>query len=146
MNKTNSKFFRLDILSIMVILYALLSIIRSLGLLYLSFTDSYFHNFDFEANGFLEKKDIYDRYYYFIPYILGLLIFLSCKKLFSINWGRYLLIGLFVILFFWLVDARFIRPLFAFFENTRINTFILITVFLILGIVFFKISRKGKKN
>lgn len=144
MDKTNFKFFVIKIISIFFIFYSMLSIIRSIGLLYLTFSDSYFYNFDFEldTNDFGEKMNIYFRYYYYIPYVLGTIIYLFCKKLFKINWGKYIIIGLFVILLFRLIDASFVRPLFGFFENTRINVFILLSTFLIIGIGFYILNKR----
>lgn len=144
MNKTNLKLSIINFVSVFFIFYSLLSVIRSLGLLYLTYSDTYFYNFDFEldTNDFYEKMNIYFRYYYYIPYILGTIIFLFCKKIFKINWVNYILVGLSVILLFRFIDAEFIRPLFAFYENTRINTFILLSVFLITGILFYILSKR----
>lgn len=147
MNKTNFKLF-INIVSIFFIFYSLLSVIRSIGLLYLTFSDTYFHNFDFDVEKFSEKINIYYRYFHYTPYALGAIFFMLFKKMFNINWGKYILIGLFGILLFRFIDAEFVRPFFAFFQNTRINTFIILFTFLIIGISFF-ITRdrvKGNQN
>ena len=129
-----------------LIIYCVLAIIRSSGLLYIAYTDDYFYNFDFDMKHYIQKSVAFNNAYYYFPYILGFFLSFFLKKLLKLNWSTFifsLIIGLFLFRF---LDSGLIRPLFGFFDNPRMNILIHLLIFLILGLLFARFIIKNRSK
>ncbi len=143
--ETNNKLKRgilVKVILTFLIIYCLLSVIRSLNLIYLAYSDDYFYNFDFKKEMYIQKSKVFINSYYFTPYILGSLISIVFKRKFQLSWVIFLLTKIICMLVFILVDSKFIRPLFVFFENPRENIFVHLLVFTLLGTIILYIFKK----
>jgi hypothetical protein len=130
---------------IIIIIYSFLSIFRSLGLLYLSFSDSYFQNFNFnlESDLFIEKFRKYQKFYFYYPYVIGIVTIPFLKKWYTnTRWYIYIIYCILAIVIFRLIDASVLRPLFAIFINTRVNIIIQLILFLTIAICGIFYNRK----
>ncbi len=130
----NLKIKVLSIVLIIIITYSILSVLRSAGLLYLMYSDDYFYNFNLDLDQYSEKVYIYIRFYYYVPYLIGLVGFILARRFFITPILYYILASLSGIIMFWLIDARYIRSLFALFGNTRTNNIIILLTFILLGV------------
>lgn len=132
MNK--QKILQVLLMSLMV--FIILSITRSICLLYLAYTDGYFYNFDFNMKQIMQKNGIFNNMYYLYTYIIGLIFCIGLSKVLKVKWINFvisLLIGLLLLLLlFRLIESSIIRPLFAFFANPRTNLIIHIACFVSL--------------
>lgn len=132
----------LQIILVSLIIYCLLSITRSLSLLYIAYTDDYFYNFDFETKHYLQKSVVFNNAYYFFTYIAGFFLSFFLKNILKINWLFFVFSLLSGFVFFRLVESNYIRPVFSFFENPRANIVFHLLTFLILGLVLIRFFYK----
>ena len=118
--------------------YCIFTMARSLGMLFLAYTDEYFHNFDYDMDFFMEKNYIYVRAYDFFPYIIGILLPFVIKWFLPLKLNWWILLGSVILSFcvFMFFDAGFIRNVFYIFENPRINLIFHFSIFLTLFITF----------
>ncbi|MDI1256713.1 MAG: hypothetical protein PSV16_11490 [Flavobacterium sp.] len=127
-----------QIILLTLIIYCILSILRSSGLLYLAYTDTYFYNFDFNPKLLMQKYPIYNNTYYVFPYLMGVIIAIGLRWIINTNWLSLLLSICAAFILFRFIDSNFIRPIFVVFENSRENILVhLFTFFVILGILIF---------
>ena len=131
MNKNKT----LQVILVVLIIYCIYSIFRSLGILYIAYTDDYFYNLDFKIQSYREKNHIFNNAYYYFTYIAGLFTTISMKKILNLNWIPFLITIFSGLILFRLIDSGFIRPAFGFFMNTRMNVFINLMTFLALFII-----------
>jgi hypothetical protein len=122
----------LPFLFALAILYCVFTILRSIGILYIVYTDDYFYHLDFKLASFREKQYIFLNAYYFFPYIVGVLISLSMKKMFNLKWAYFLFAIIGVLVLFRQIDSYCIRPLFGIFQNPKMNVVSHLLVFLML--------------
>jgi len=135
----------INIVLFIVLIYSILSLIRSFGLIILAYSDDYFFNFDFEKTGFIEKRFIYYRIYYYLPYILGLFFSLVFKFIFKIKWGLFTILMLLSFILFRIMDEDIIRPLFVIFENPRMILFFNFIIFSFMVLLtIFLLKKKGR--
>ena len=140
--KINFKEFVLFIL----IIYSVFSIIRSLGLLFLAFTDKYFYNFDFGLEYLPTKIRVFDNVTHWFTYGVGIVVSFFILKLMKIKIYPSLVYLLISLSTFVLCDLRYIRSIFLFAENPRYNLLINILFFGILFLVSYKLYYKLKKK
>ena len=131
-----------NILLIILITYCVLSVVRSFGLLFLAYSDNYFYNFDFGNEQFSEKRFIYDKVYFLVTYILGLIVSVSIKRFFNIDWLFYIIcmtlgLGVFV-----LFDAYYVRPIFTLFDNVKTNIWLQVFVFITIASITIVLKNK----
>ena len=129
-------------LSILAILYCVFAIMRSIGILYIVCTDDYFYNLDYKLESFREKQYIFLNAYYYFPYIAGVLIGLSMKKVFNLNWVSLLFAVTGGLILFRLIDSNCIRPLFGIFKNPKMNVVAHLLMFVMLFIVLLVIYKR----
>lgn len=147
MNKNNIKTKTVTKITLLVIIvYCILSLIRSTGLLYLAYTDDYFYNFNFELDQYMVKRFDYYRVYYTITYIIGLIVPFFLKKIFHLNWYFHILSIIIGLAIFILIDSEYIRPLFGFFKNGRANIIIHLLTFIVIGFSLLFFYRKTLKK
>ncbi|MEK6153145.1 hypothetical protein WIW50_07795 [Flavobacteriaceae bacterium 3-367] len=125
-------------LFVIVLVYLTLSVIRSLAILLLFYIDSSFIEFDFAKDQLLEKNNIFNNYYFYAPYLIGIGAIIFINLYFKFNWGFYLVAAILGIIVFRFVDADIVRPIFGIFENTVINVSLSLMVFLSLAYVALK--------
>ncbi|WP_430968334.1 hypothetical protein [Spongiimicrobium sp. 2-473A-2-J] len=131
-------------LFVMVLVYLTLAIIRSLAILLLFYVDSSFIEFDFAKDQLLEKNNIFNNYYFYAPYLIGIGAIIFINLYFKFNGGFYLVAAILGIVVFRFLDADIVRPVFGIFENTVINVVLSLIVFLSLAYVALKTySTKG---
>ena len=118
-----------------LIIYCLLSIIRSSGLLYIAYTDDYFYNFDFNIKFYQQKSCVFNYAYYYCPYIIGFFISFFFKQILKLNWKTSIMSLIFGFVLFRLIDSKLIRPIFDFFENPRMNIIFHLLTFLFLELL-----------
>lgn len=123
----------IEVFLMALVIYSTLSILRSLALLYLAYTDYYFYNFDFAKELYIKKSVAFNNAYYFFTYLAGLIFSLFLNRLIKSNWLYFLLSLIFGFILFRLIDSEFIRPLFSFFKNPRMNIILHTIIFLIFG-------------
>lgn len=116
----------------LIIIYCILTILRSVGLLYLIYTDDYYYNYKFEIDSYLQKRDLYFHLYYTYTYILGLIFTLAALFFFRLKWYWILIYTILGIVLFRLIDFSLIRPMFAFFGDWKVNVWIHLLTFLLL--------------
>jgi len=138
--------FLIQSLVFLIIIYCILTIIRSAGLLYLIYTDDYYYNYKFEIDSYLQKRDLFFHLYYIYTYILGLIFTLAMLIYFRLKWYLILIYTIFGIVLFRLIDFSLIRPLFAFFEDWKVNVWIHIITFLLLILFFLRIIFQIRKQ
>ncbi len=128
----------IKVICIILTVYCILSVIRSLGLFYLVFKDEHFFEFNAEPNIFHSRRFLFNKAYYYIPYIIGLAAPFLTVKWYKTRWFWQVigfLAGFFV---FWSVDATYVRPFFSFFYNIKINiAIVLLTALGTINILFF---------
>ena len=127
--------------------YCIFSMARSLGMLFLAYTDPYFYNFDFDMNIFIEKNYTFVKAYDLFPFVIGIFLPLLIKWSFPLKLNWLILIGsiIFGYFIFRFFDAFHIRSLFFIFDNPRGNLIFHFSIFLTLVItltLFFKSSNE----
>lgn len=134
----------LNILLVIIMIYCLFSIVRSIGLLFLTYNDKHFFDADFNRERLMHRTMMFLHVYHYMTYIvgLGISIFMITTRLFKMKWFYNVLNISLGLILFWLIDARYIRPLFAFFEDIRINIWIILFTFLIIGTAIFFFYKK----
>ncbi len=126
----------IKVVCVIVLTYSILSVVRSLGMLYLAYTDPYFYNLDFKIEGYIEKRFVYFRFYYTVSYITGIILSFLLKIFYKLNWGFFILAV--VISYAIFVPFDDVRQYFVFFENPRTNVILQLMIFLLLGFLSFK--------
>jgi hypothetical protein len=120
-----------------LIIYCILSICRSLCLLYIAYTDDYFYNFDFAVKqSYIQKSVVFNNAYYFCTYVIGFILSFLLKKVLKLNWLNFIFSLVIGFVLFRFIDSALIRPIFGFFDNPRINIFTHLITFSILVLLF----------
>lgn len=129
----------LQIVLTSLIIYCILSICRSLGLLYIAYTDDYFYNFDFAMKqSYIQKSVIFNNAYYFCTYVIGFILSFILKKVLKLNWLNFIFSLVIGFVLFRFIDSGLIRPIFGFFDNPRLNIFTHLLTFSILELLFIR--------
>ncbi len=131
-----------EYLLVTLIIYSVLTIIRSLGILVLVYTDNYFYNFDFDIHNVKEKGSIFIRIYFFMPYIFGLVLSVFIKWILNLEWTSYIICLVFSLSFFIVFDVNFVRKWVFIFDNPRTNFVFHFFLFLLLSVASILYYRK----
>lgn len=135
-----------EYLLVTLIIYSVLTIIRSLGVLVLVYTDNYFYNFDFDINNVKDKVPIYIRTYFFMPYIVGFVLSVFIKWILNLKWTSYIICLVLSLGFFIVFDVSFVRKWVYIFDNPRTNFVFHLVLFLLLSITSILYYRKRGYN
>lgn len=119
--------------------YSFFTILRSLSLLYLAYTDPYFYNFDWTYDFTMEKSSkfhiAFDLFPLFVGIMASLIIKIFIKRL---HWFTFFFAIVIALISFTTIDTPLLRDIFYQFKNQRLNLIYHTSVFLLFSILMYK--------